>query len=33
MLPETLKWIVTGLPFILRDWKLISRILSGKVAG
>ncbi len=33
MFAETLKWIVTGLPFILRDWKLISRIMSGRVAG
>lgn len=33
MLAETLRWIVKGLPFILRDWKLINRIMSGKVAG
>jgi flavin-dependent dehydrogenase len=30
---ETLKWIVTGLPLILRDWRLIKRMLSGKPAG
>ncbi len=30
---ETLRWIVTGLPFILRDWKLVKRMLSGNPAG
>lgn len=33
ILAETLRWIVTGLPFILRDWKLINRIMCDKVAG
>ncbi len=30
---ETLRWIVTGLPLILRDWRLIKRVLGGKPAG
>jgi len=29
---ETVKWIVTGLPLILRDRKLLRRMLSGKPA-
>lgn len=33
MLSETLKWVVTGLPLILRDWKLINWMMSGKSAG
>jgi len=33
MAAETLRWIVTGLPLILRDWRLIKRVLGGKPAG
>ncbi len=30
---ETLRWIMTALPLILRDWRLIKRMLSGESAG
>ena len=30
---ETLRWIVTGLPLILRDWRLIKRMVRGEPAG
>ncbi|MFQ3547546.1 MAG: NAD(P)/FAD-dependent oxidoreductase [Termitinemataceae bacterium] len=33
MLAETLRWIVKALPFILRDWRLINRMMSGKGVG
>lgn len=29
MLIETLKWVATGLPLIMRDWKLVMRMLNG----
>ncbi len=30
ILVETIRWILTGLPLILRDWKLVYRMMSGK---
>lgn len=30
---ETLRWMITGFPLVLRDWKLIRSILSGERAG
>ncbi len=29
LLSATLRWVVTGLPLILRDWRLIQRMMSG----
>ena len=31
MAVETWKWIVTGFPLILRDWRLIQRMMGGEV--
>ena len=31
MIVETLKWLVTSLPLILRDWRLIQRMMRGQV--
>jgi flavin-dependent dehydrogenase len=31
MAVETLKWLVTGFPLILRDWRLIRRMMGGEV--
>lgn len=33
ILAETFRWVVTGLPLILRDWKLVQRMMSGRAAG
>jgi len=30
MVAETLKWLVTGFPLILRDWRLIRRMMVGE---
>lgn len=30
---EALRWFVTGLPLILRDWRLLKRMLSGELTG
>lgn len=32
ILAQTVRWLVTGLPLIVRDWRLIQRMMSGKTS-
>jgi len=33
ILAETFRWVVTWLPLVRRDWKLIQRMMGGQAAG